>query len=391
LVNSGTHMAQHDLAGWFDQIPYAPNIARRFCFRFNNVCYSLTCLAMGARCSVHVASAFTWRLLDFKRCSKEVRIVIDNVIFVGSREDVIADSIEFRRRCAAAGAVLNDLHVPAEELAAQQGEWCGVALDFTNKTVALTEKSITRTKLSWSLREHWTWRGFQACVGLLFWSYGILDVSVHEKVAFLRFLSRVSSNLQERPDLWDAPAKVWPSAMHDMEEWVKRIEKNKPRHVPVHVDPEWIIATDASRWGWGYVATNVATHEVRTYGACWSDEMQQLHGDRLGASTFAEPHAVINAIAHVFTPRDKIRRIRIATDNSATMYSFNRGFSTHVEHLNTCIGHLEHMRKQLGDMQVELTFIKGESNPSDGPSRGRPLTEEEREKAATTLLQVVGC
>lgn len=387
LVHSGEWMAAHDLAGWFDQIAYTPEIGARFCFRSGDKCYALTCLAMGQRQSVGVASAVTRRLLDFPRHSAACEIVIDNIVFVGTREDVIADSIEFRRRCAAAGAVLNDLEVPVEQVAAQRGEWCGIALDFVNKTVALTNKSIERTALSWSLRDRWTWRGYQACLGLLFWSYGIIDVPVHDMFNMLRFLSRTSADLTARPDLWDAPAAIWPSALADMASWVELIARNEPRKVPVDIEPEWLLCSDASRWGWGYVAVNSATNEVRTHGAPWSAYMERTHGDKLGSSTFAEPHGVVNSVCHLFTPRDGVRRILIATDNTATRWSFERGFSSHALHLNQCIGRLKSM---LPGVDFKMTYVPGADNPADGPSRGAPIPEHQLPAMANSLRRVVG-
>jgi hypothetical protein len=381
LVHGGSHFAALDLAAWFDQLPYHRDVSRLFCFKHKGQFYSLPVCSMGSRVSVSVASAVTWQLLNFQRRSARCEIVIDNIIFVGSAEDVLHDVLEFRRRCAAVGAVLNDIEQPAEQLVVTKGDWCGVVLDLTAKTVCLTEKSVGRTALAWATRQDWSWRGFSACVGLLFWSHGILECDVHRRFNLLSFISRVSADLTECPELWDAPCQVWPSAMKDIEEWCALIARNEPRVVPKEIEPEWIVATDASRWGWGYLAVSAAG-EIRTHGAPWSRAMEQAYGDRLGQSTFAEPRAVINALCHIVAPRDGVKRVKVLCDNSGTVFAFNRGFSSHALHLNQGVGDL---RKMLPGTDVELVHIEGIHNPADKPSRGGVLSEEEKVAAALQL------
>lgn len=387
LVHGGSHMAALDIAGWFDQLAYGPAVSRRFCFRLGSTCYRLLSCAMGCRNSPAIASAVTWQLLNFKRRSTRCEIVIDNIIFVGDQESVLHDVLEFRRRCALANVLLNDVDVPAENLIVQRGEWCGVYLDLVAKTVCLTTKSVERTALSWSLRENWTWRGFAACIGLLMWSHGIIDTGLHKRFALLRFLSRVSADLSTRDDLWDAPCSVWPSALRDMEEWVGVISANQPRAVPLRARPEWLVTTDASRWGWGYVAYNPATCETRCHGAAWSPFMEDKYGDQLGHSTFAEPHGIVNALCHLLRGRDNIQYVCVGTDNIASACVLNRGFSSHSQALNECVGRLKLAFPQL---DLEVRYTPGATNPADPLSRGRSITTDDQLQAASSLRRMWG-
>ena len=172
-----------------------------------------------------------------------------------------------------------------------------------------------------------------------------------------------------------------------MERWVNIIQRNTPRKVPIDSPPEWLVCTDASRWGWGYVAVNSGTNEVRTFGDRWSPHMEATYGDQLGSSVFAEPKGVVNSVIHLFSSRDPVRRIRIATDNTATQFSFKRGFSSCALHLNQSIGRL---RNLYPDLVIDTMYIPGEDNPADGPSRGRPLTPGQTQEAADQLLRVMG-
>jgi hypothetical protein len=256
--------------------------------------------------------------------------------------------------------------------------------------VRLTQKCVDRTRLSWALREQWTWRGFQSCVGLLFWSYGLIDVPVHRKFALLRYISRVSADLQQRPELLDAPARMWPSALRDMEDWVQRIEANAPRVVPDRgADYDWLIATDASKQGWGYFALCPATGQTSSYGSQWSATQRGIHGDALSQSTTAEPIAVVNALCHWHRPgATPGHRVRVLCDNAATVCSFTRGFSTTSLVINQQIGRME---GRFPTLDITLEHIEGAINPADGPSRGVPIvTAAQSGQAASTLLHAVG-
>jgi hypothetical protein len=172
-----------------------------------------------------------------------------------------------------------------------------------------------------------------------------------------------------------------------MDRWTRIIQSNKPRKVPVDAPPEWLICTDASRWGWGYLAVNSGTNEVRTFGARWSDHMEKTYGDQLGSSVFAEPKGVVNSVLHLLSVHDPVRRVRIATDNTATRFSFQRGFSSVALHLNQCIMRLKEI---FPDLVIDMMYIPGEENPADGPSRGKPLTAVQAHEAAGDLLRVMG-
>jgi hypothetical protein len=390
VVHAGDHMLALDFAGWFDQLSLCDEVSARMCFRVGERHLRLLNVPMGMRQSVGLACAVTERLLDFPRRSASVLTCIDNVLFVGARDAVLADAAEFRARCIAVGAILNEAEQELEELVVQRGEWCGVDLDLVAKTVRLTQKCVDRTRLSWALREQWTWRGLQSCVGLLFWSYGLIDVPVDQKFALLSFLSRVSADLQQRPELLDTPARIWPSALDDIDDWVRRIEANAPRVVPDRsADFEWVIATDASLHGWGYFALCPATGQTTSYGAAWNADARQQLGPLLGRSTFAEPRAVVNALCHWRCPaRAHVKRVLVMSDNSATVAAFNRGFSTGSLVMNQQIARL---RRSLPSLDIELRHIEGAVNPADGPSRGAPIISDyEHAEAAAALRLAMG-
>jgi len=376
-----------DFSAYYDQFHYSKEVGRRFCFRHGNHVYALKSLAMGQRQAVNVAVALTNLLVDFERKSRRCETYIDNIIFVGTREQVLADARVFVERCNHISAIINEDVTKLEDYIFTKGEWCGVALDFDAKTAAMTEKSVSRTISSWANRNIWTWRGWAAHIGLLFWSHGIIDVPMHSFFPLLSFMSRASARLTEDPSLWDKQASIWPSAMEIMEEWTQLIVQNSPRRVRAMTDPEWLVCTDASRWGWGYVAVHSFTGEVRSHGARWSSYMEKMHGNQLGSSTFAEPHGVVNSLCHLIAPGAGVQRVRVATDNMATRWAFEKGWSPHAPQFNFC---LARFKRIFPEMHIEMSYVKGELNPADRPSRGASYTSEEMGAVADCLRQVMG-
>jgi hypothetical protein len=144
--------------------------------------------------------------------------------------------------------------------------------------------------------------------------------------------------------------------------------------VPTVRRPEWLVATDASGWGWGYFAVHNDTGEVRTHGAQWSYGFAQRYGDRLGVSTFTEPQAVINSLCHLLSPSAPTR-VRVLTDNTVTQASYQRGFNTHSFHINGCLQRLQTIFGN--EFHFDFGYLPGECNPADGWSRGMIAENEE--------------
>lgn len=414
LPLQGTHFAAYDFAAYFDQFAYENNISNFLCFRKGNKYYKCTRLAMGCFNSCDCSHTTTLFLLDFpdRRC-KTVYAYIDNVIFVGSPDDIRHDSLEFIRRCEHANVTLNEADIIREKgidaCIQQTGEWCGVSLDFINKTTKLIDKTLLKTQISWSNREHWTYRQFAAHVGLLFWSWHILDVQICNYYSLLKFISETSRRLQENPSLWDLPISIFPSALPALQEWTELCLANTPNPVRERAEFTWFVCTDASKWGWGYRAFNYKTGEIRSFGQKWSYKQQgrfnALGKDRMLHSVYAEPLAIHFSLVHLLVkdpdvrlkfisaaddpavPSDKIARLRlgtdsvsdfsddlrqaiaIATDNSSARHTMSKGFASRSFDINYAI---KLIRENFPTDKFDLNFcfVPGRINPADNPSRG---------------------
>lgn len=399
LVLAGTHHASFDMAAYYDQFAYENGISDYICFRKGNKYYKTNRLCMGQRQGCQIGQTTTLFLMDFqsRRC-KVAYAYIDNVIFVGSKEDVKHDSLEFIRRCKIANVTLNDADIfekkGIDACISQAGEWCGVHLDFAAKKVKLIDKTVQKLTLSWANRSQWTYRQFSAHIGLCFWTWGILDIPLYSYYSLLKFISAASQEMQADESLWDTPCKIYPSALPALEAWTELCLANAPRHVKSSSDPVWFICTDASKWGWGYRAFNYLTGEIRAYGAPWTAaQLEQIFSagglNKIKHSVYAEPLAIYNSLCHLLDrsspskihfakacddispPEFDVRmKIGVATDNSSAQHTMNRGFASRSYDINQAIARLRQAFPE-SDFDIDISFIPGHLNPGDRPSRGK--------------------
>jgi hypothetical protein len=124
---------------------------------------------------------------------------------------------------------------------------------------------------------------------------------------------------------------------------------NRPRPVRLPGRPEWLVCTDANRWGWGYVALNTKTYEVRTHGAEWSWWIRNHHGDRLGHSTFTEPQGILDA------------PIRFRADSCVAQAAYTWGFNSQSYDISEC---LRRLCTTFGDrVTFEFTHVARPTEP----------------------------
>ena len=383
-VHYGDYMLQLDFAAMFDQFELAPAVRNLFCFRDGSSYFRLKTLPMGIRTAVGVAGACTERLLDFEKRSRAMSI-IDNVLFVGSKEDVLHDARIFVDRVNFIGATLNEDTSDLEALVEQRGTWGGIDIDLVSKTVQLSSKSVAKTEFSWAGRETWTWRQFACHIGLLWWSVGIVDIDLSLYFPLLRFISVVSRRMMDEDARWEQKAVIWPSAWPYIERWTAIALRNEPRVVPPLCEtPKWTVATDACRYGWGFVAVDEAGRGY-TYGARWYADFVARHGEiKMRRSTFTESHAIICSLCKLLKHEKQPTSVLVLTDSSVAVASYTRAFNSHSYDVNECLSRLRQLMPQ---HQIRFEHIAGAQNPADWFSRnpGAFASEERRETAIRGL------
>jgi hypothetical protein len=397
FVHSGSHALQLDFAAYYTQFELADAVRNFFCFRLprEDGTSTLVRLCVGPTGQSHMvynAVAVTRHLLAFDRKSPVSDDHIDNVLFVGTDASVTSDAATLCERCDAVGVTINEDTSDLAALVTTSCDWCGLRIDFTEKTVALTQKVTTKIRLSWSLRAGWTWRGFAAHLGLLFYSMQVLEVRVGAFFNLLRFASRIAHDMQAADDtLWDAPADVWPSALADLERWTSVALANHPRKVPEHVDDAVLVAVDSCAYGWGYVAFDIATGLTFAHGEPWSPEFVQQNGvEKLRRSTFTEPWGILSMKRHLLPQLAGPRRLRVGTDSVTAAATFRRGYSAASHDLNT-VATADRETFPIDTHPCEFVSIAGKDNVfADALSRGRDLIASESNGLEASLRRLLG-
>ena len=400
MVHAGSSAGAVDLSAYYTQFELAPDVRNFFCALLpsssapaSNPRWDLHRLRVGPTGQshmVHVACATTALLKDFEHHSAVHDDQIDNVLFVGDPVHVARDLEIFSNRCTAVGVTINeDMSVPSA-LVGSSLNWCGLALDFNKKTVSLTAKVVDKTRLSWSNRERWTWRGFAAHVGLLFYAMQVITVPVASFFNLLRFVSQVGHAMQAANDLkWDEPAAVWDCAWTDLSEWTSLALCNAPRLVPKHAEADVYVLVDSSADGWGYVALDLLTGKIFSHGERWSPDFVLEHGiNKLRRSVFTEPHGILKMKCHLTAQLTGRRSFRVGTDNVAAKATLTRGFASRSYDMNN-VAAVD--RKNFADHQWEYWHVNGRVNIyADLLSRGGKLAREDLLGVNESLRRLLG-
>jgi len=400
LVHKGNYFVQFDYSQYYDQFALHRDISLRQCFRKGRQFYRQVTAAMGQRQMVEVAHTATRKISDFLGRKCETKAIIDNVVFVGkTAQECVDDGDKFVERSRQVGATLNDAGISVKDNVQQEGDWGGVHLDFVNKTVRLTEKIVTKTKLSMSRASSWSYRNLAAHFGLLFWAIGLVDVNPGDYFTALQFYAGACREFSmaeqagiDTDRFWDTEAIVPRRIMEVIEAWTAAVLKNEP----VRVKPErvgaadWLVAVDSCRFGYGYMAVETSSGELRYHGQRWSEQFRRQHGDKLGRSVFTEPQGVIESFIHLFAYTGEHRNVRVWTDNVATMAAGNKGFNARSFDINECTRRLRRMFPP--DLYtISFAHIAGKENVvADALSRGVAVDTHVIEGAAATLAQLEG-
>ena len=387
-VHAGDWFIALDFAAYYDQFELSHEVSNRMCFAHNGKLYKLRTLPMGQRHAVEIANAATQRVLDFPKKSNKTMSIIDNVIFVGDKEAVISDAYNFIQRCKAVNATLNEVDTTTATmndvaaLAQQSGDWAGVHFDLRTKSVKLTEKSVNKTKTSWSNQTLWSWRDYAAHMGLLFWAWRILDISVAEFFDVLRFNSQLGAFLTSRQPpqradgsypknrWWDVPAQLPQHVLTVLAKWTQQVLLNERRVVQKKTTEDLWIEVDSSAIGYGYVSLNRNTQELFSWGAAWDGGDIRIHGGNLKKSTYSEPLGLRRCIRHALARNPGVRQIAVGTDNTVTEASYKRGFNSHSFHINRQV--MLHEREfPSNTFRFRFVYVPGVEMLGDAPSRGQ--------------------
>ena len=382
LVNKASCAAERDFKSYYHQFLLSVLIRNFFALRLpvpegGTKLFRLCVGATGQKHMVHVACATTNALLNFPREDVICDTQIDNVLFAGSPIQVAEALATLCQRCEKVDVTIND---PTDDFASiikTKLTWCGIVLDFENKRVSVGEKSLKKLELSWSQKSTWTWQGFAAHMGLLWWSFQIHRYPIARFFNLLRFVSTTSQAMQAADDKhWHHTAIIHPHVWLDLDAWTKLALDNAPTFVPVPPAPESVVKVlvDASSHGWGFVAYDPVAERTHQLGQPWTPAFAEKHATRLGKSTFTEPWAILLTKAYLVK---SIGRPNIAfhfgSDNAPTVYIFKRRFSARSYDMNNAAFYDD---KHFLEHPCTYVHVPGKRNVlADAKSRGLSIND----------------
>ena len=402
IVHSGQFAAHVDFAAYYQQFPLGENVRDFFTAKMpvrapdGSVSWETFQLCVGPTGMAHmvyVACATTARVTDFVTSGGR-DTYIDNILFTAdSREALVADLTVFKERCAACSITVNEDMNDLPSLISRTTTYRGITFDMTEKTACLSDKTVNKIKLSLSLIDSWTYRGFAAHLGLLFYSMQIIEIPVHSFFNLLRFVSHVGRIMQEAQDArWDEQVEIWQSARVQLEAWTEIAIRNEPRVIQKKRDADVLVLVDACRTGCGYVAVDLRSNEVFYHSETWSAEFTRQHGEeKLQRSVFTEPHGMLVMKRHLLQRlRDVPTSFLVGTDNVTAKAVFRRGYASRSFDLN-CVASLDRSCVDRRH-QWEYVHIPGKLNVlADALSRGAAsLTSEEVLGVPVSLRRLLG-
>jgi hypothetical protein len=283
------------------------------------------------------------------------RVYIDNVLAVGVEGQVSSFREHFLNLCRDCNVTLNveECNVPTQQLT-----FCGQHLDLVKSTVSLPEKTITKLqrvfKFVHDSQGRMTMRDFAAVMGTLTWASRVLRIPCGDYYTVMKCYRRRCSSVGSMNE----PTSIWACSLPTLHQWFRDVLDCGP--VPIGSAPEVIptLYTDACEDGYGAVLYDGG--QVHVFSQRWT----QAERRRLTIIAEMEAAAVRLAIAH-FTPQLAGRQIELVIDNTSVQGAIHRGMSRNYE-INETV-------RQVYPIVRSARYVQSHRNPSDNPSRDRPL------------------
>jgi hypothetical protein len=355
-----------DLASSFFQIPLSPEVSEYFSLKdIEGNIYSYTVMPMGffAACEVMQSILLAVATLALKnRPQVSAVIYIDNVRFrSASLQDLNAVAERFKSLCQNLKITLNS---ESSNLPHREHDFCGIHYRVTESEAFVKLPLAQISKLNNDLSDLWvspliTPRRFQEIIARFLWASRILRLDLAFAYHALKFIRHLAHEIALGRLERDTPIPIWPSICPILRSWGDILLKNEEVPIVTNANPAFLLATDASKTGFGAILIDRLTGEVRSFGGSWTPLMKARHINEL------ELMAVTLALEH-FGPDLSPASVSVYIDNEAARCSLIKG-SSRSYHLN------QRLLETLPSARLILesaTRIASADNPSDEPSRG---------------------
>jgi len=254
--------------------------------------------------------------------------------------------------------------------------WLGLALDLRVKTIGVPKATLDtlRARLTHMLTQpvshHFMWQTFGAVSYYLY----ALRLPLWDYAHLMLWFRRRARLLAANPGLWHSRARIWPSAVQDLQRAILALQSPQKATEPPADSREGdiVLFTDASAWGGGAV---ILGHTRRQHSYPWSADQQRLPVHCL------EALALLEGLRLVASDTQRGMLIQVFVDNTAVVFSWAKGNSKDPR-LSSILATTHRLVRDLG-VTVRVTWIPTLYQLADKPSRGHTLESSELQQMPT--------
>lgn len=361
-IHAGSWAICIDYAAFYYQFRLHALVTPFYCFEFEGKFYAYAVVPMGQRHAVALAQ--TTSLAIVARCQSTVCVFIDNTRFLGNDQSILLQDLrQVMHICDGLKVSVNDVHDTPKwnTLLQQSGVFLGIHFDYKHKRVSLGPKSVEKCKMA--LREihtsDITVRRVTAVVSLLVWASLVLDIDMSTYYYVFKFIRRRAS----RPK--NETAKIWPSILPCLSEWLRTAVLNTPRIVVLNAPSTVTVFTDASLEGWGCVI--LIDGRIYITGGRWPDVLKRNPAFNINVLEAVALRLGLNHFADLLHGRS----VDIYLDNTSVIGSMARPTGSHSFFLNEEVVRVRSMARYNDITINSFAYVASEVNPADAPSRNQ--------------------
>jgi hypothetical protein len=339
-----------DLTDAFYMIPLAARLHRLFAFRLGGTAYCFQMMPFGLSWAPYILQAFTNRLLAAAAIRTATgSTYVDDTFLSGSAFRKVGGALRRYVRVARALGFL----VKAEKLQGPAAivTYLGSIIDCDKQTVKLTDRRRAN---------------IHRLAGLL-----LKQLTSAPRSQIRRTARSLAGHLASATTLVSsaytaiAPFSALQRAQHPRQRAAARLaaahlSKDPLEEVPVTIDPDCQLFTDASDTRWGAVLRTPA-HAPRVVSGIWPPAIRRLHINT------KEVMAVTAALRQLNL---QDTAVRICIDNRAALYATRSGGRTVAMQAAAITLYRETTSRRL---RLIPTWVPTAANAADEPSRGLPL------------------
>jgi hypothetical protein len=375
-VYEAEYLCAIDMSSWFSQFGLSKEVRQFFCSQGPETWEAHTRLPMGFRGACIIAQRAAQILAHTASTKCRTLVYIDNILFSGTKEEVVAGLTCFVESAVAVGAQINEIPDPTsidfDGLISTKVNFCGMVLDAANRSVTISNKTLSKIDdLAAVEGSEWTYRHTAAILSILLFSSRVLDRSLAERFRCFEIWRRFKPPQDHRlaDEFWDSKIRLSALDRILIKDWIADIQQNPSSILSVPwegQDPDLIAITDASKSHWAGITLDTSGGVTQTCG--WS----RCHSS---ASAVTEPWALYNTIMETTKESDSLK-VLMLTDNKGLFYAVNKGFARAFS-ANRVVALLQKRRPQL---RLRAVFVPGEQNLSNDLSRGQATSEESKKQ-----------